>query len=229
MQPHVAHSVSLLESAYSEFSCGVFATSSFQTQGVPLLHLISQHIPLIPVWFIDTGFHFAQTHEFVDELRERFSLTVRVKPPRLDLMRLADQRRERGDSDGCCHLMKVKPLEEHLEQMGEAFYKGEVGNGFCWISGVRRDQTRARGWLKEREFTPQRVTRCHPMIDWTSEQVDAYIAEHDLPVHPLHSKGYSSIGCQPCTIPGNGREGRWPGMSKEGCGIHGLLDRETCG
>ena len=114
----------------------------------------------------------------------------------------------------------LNPLEQLLSvcaQDGEA----------CWISGVRHDQARARRDLGVHEMTPQGVTRIHPMLHWTAEQISEYIDCYALPKHPLAEKGYDSIGCQPCTVPGSGREGRWPGQVKDGCGIHGLISRKV--
>jgi phosphoadenosine phosphosulfate reductase len=221
MSQHIDHSVEVLQAAVEEFGAGAFATSSFQTQGMPLLHLISQHAPRMMVFFLDTGFHFPETYEFLKRVSARFSIRSIVVTSSVSWMPEAEQALERGDTDHCCNLLKVRPLQNLLTVQAQL-------RSSCWISGVRHDQTRARVGLQGRESTEQGVTRIHPMLDWTSDQVDEYIESHGLPRHPLTARGYPSIGCEPCTVPGDGRSGRWPGQPKEGCGIHHLLNREVC-
>jgi phosphoadenosine phosphosulfate reductase len=221
MFSHIEHSVGVIEAAVEEFGAGAFATSSFQTQGMPLLHLISRYAPGLPVLFLDTGFHFPETLRFLVEVAGLLSIRTVVVPPSVSWMPEAEQALERGDTDRCCGLSKVQPLQRLLT--AQAMLRPS-----CWISGVRHDQTWARVGLQEREGTEQGVTRIHPMLDWTTDQVDEYIESHSLPRHPLAARGYTSIGCEPCTVPGDGRSGRWPGEQKEGCGIHHLLNREVC-
>ena len=221
MTQHIERSAELLVAALEEFGEGAFATSSFQTQGMPLLHLVSLHAPRMPVFFIDTGFHFVETHRYLSEVWARLQLRVVMLQRGPEAQSEAYQAREGGDTDRCCHLMKVEPLAGLLDAQHRI-------RPSCWVSGVRHGQTRARDSLEEREKTPQGVTRIHPLLDWTDEQVEEYISDHSLPRHPLHSAGYSSIGCRPCTVPGRGRSGRWPGQEKEGCGIHNLVSRDTC-
>lgn len=214
---HVDQAAAALRDVVGEFKANAFATSSFQTQSMPFLHLIATHAPSLRVWFLDTGFHFPQTIEFMLRVTEDLGLNTMAMTP--DSQRVVDggMLREGGDTDGCCRKMKVEVLDGLLDVYAQ---RGPA----CWVSGVRHDQTRARSRLQEREKTPQGVARVHPMLHWTGEQIEAYVVDHALPRHPLESAGYFSVGCQPCTIPGRGREGRWPGQVKEGCGIHNLID-----
>lgn len=190
------------------------ATSSFQTQSVPLLHLISEAVPQMPVLFLDTGFHFPETLRFRDALVERLDLNLVVLTPR---MGHAGFLREHGqlyrrDPDLCCYLNKVEPLERALEG-----YDG-------WVAGVRRDQTENRRHTPILAWTKDAKLKMSPMATWTDRDVWRYIDEHDLPEHPLLAKGYLSVGCAPCTRPvlaGEGaRDGRWAGNAKTECGLH---------
>lgn len=191
-----------------------FISSSFQSHSLPLLHIISRFDKEIPVYFLNTGFHFPETISFRHEIEELFGLNV------IDLVSPVSktgQRDEQGkfffanNPDHCCYLNKVLPLEPVIE-------KHDV-----WISGVRRDQTKFRSQLQEEEVLNDGKLRYHPMLDWTSKMIWEYRKEFNLPQHPLEDKGFLSIGCMPCTRSvaesGEGRGGRWAGMSKEECGI----------
>ena len=216
---HVEKSAEILRKAYEEFGKLAFATSSFQTQGMPLLHLISTVTPEIPIFFLDTGFHFAETLHFKNLLRYRMNLRVIDVVSNLgDMEESRITERWKHDSDGCCGSLKVKVMDSLLYAKA---------NG-CWISGVRSEQTRAREGLREREAAPHGITRVHPMLRWTAQDVKEYIEKHSLPRHPLWDKGYDSIGCWPCTVRGSGRSGRWEGQRKDGCGIHNLIERKPC-
>lgn len=191
-----------------------FISSSFQTHSLPLLHIISRFDKDIPVYFLNTGFHFPETISFRHEIEKLFGLNV------IDLVSPVSktgQRDEQGkfffanNPDHCCYLNKVLPLEPVIE-------KHDI-----WISGVRRDQTKFRSQLQEEEILNDGKLRYHPMLDWTSKMIWEYRKEFNLPQHPLEAKGFLSIGCMPCTRSveesGEDRGGRWAGMSKEECGI----------
>lgn len=193
----------------------VVVSSSFQTQSVPLLHLISQVCPAMPIIFIDTGFHFAETLAFRDELARRYHLNIRVVGPQIDqaeLFRRYGEGLYRHDPDLCCHLNKVEPMRRALV--------GQRG----WISGVRHDQTAHRAGLRVLEPQPDGPLKVHPLLAWTKADLWTYINRHDLPTHPLLAQGYLSIGCAPCTRPVTAgedeRAGRWTGTGKTECGLH---------
>lgn len=210
-----APAAEILSWAWARFGALVAVSSSFQSQSVPLLHLVSQHCPAMPVIFLDTGFHFGETLRFRDQLRERLGLNIEVLHPEIqknELMQRYGEGLYRRDPDLCCHINKVEPMDRYM-----------VGKS-AWISGVRRDQTAHRRTLRTLEPAAKGLLKIHPMLDWTSRDVWTYINEHDLPVHPLLEQGYFSIGCAPCTRPvGAGedeRSGRWAGNDKTECGIH---------
>lgn len=194
---------------YQDFNPGkVMVTSSFAATSAYFLHIISTIRPEQPVHFIDTGYHFQETLKYKDYLIERFGLNViDVTPDSQQHQVSLENEMWRTDPDLCCQVNKVNPLEEAKE------------NYDLWISSLMRWQTEHRAGLEI--FEERRgMIKFNPMIDVTREERDAYIAEHDLPFHPLVEQGYHSIGCSHCTWKGEGREGRWSGTGKTECGIH---------
>ena len=191
-----------------------FVSSSFQTHSLPLLHIISRFEPEIPVYFLNTGFHFPETIAFRYEIADLFGLNIidAVSP-----VSKAGQRDANGkfffvnNPDHCCYLNKVLPLEPVILSHD------------IWINGVRRDQTKFRSQLNEEEPMADGKMRYHPMLDWTSKMIWEYRKEFNLPEHPLEAQGYLSIGCMPCTrsfVEGSdNRQARWAGTSKDECGI----------
>ncbi len=200
--------------AYKVFGKTMFVSSSFQTHSLPLLHIISRIDKNIPVYFLNTGFHFPETIAFRYEIGELMGLNIidAVSP-----VSKAGQKDDQGkfffvnNPDHCCYLNKVLPLEPVIQ-----------GHD-VWINGVRRDQTQFRSTLLEEEPMAYGKLRYHPMLDWTSKMIWDYRQQYYLPEHPLESQGYLSIGCMPCTRSfldgGDGRQVRWAGTSKDECGI----------
>ena len=193
----------------------LFATSSFQTQSVVLLHIISQIEKSIPVYFMNTGYLFPETTQYKDLLQKKFGLNIIDLKPIVPKILQKDNQGNllfTSDPDYCCFLNKVQPLDSVLAEND------------VWINGVRADQSKVRSELFVEDFAPHNVVRFHPMLDWTKQTVDAYIKEYDLPRHPLDEKGFVSIGCEPCTrkmiITDDERMGRWFGLNKTECGLN---------
>jgi phosphoadenosine phosphosulfate reductase len=210
-----ASTEALLRWAWEAFAPAVALSSSFQTQSVPLLHLVSLICPQMPILFIDTGFHFLETLAFRDELQTRLGLKVVSVRPAVEKSELLAQYGEglyRRDPDLCCYLHKVEPLERAVQGLR------------AWLTGVRRDQTAHRNHLSVVEQGSSDLLKIHPMLHWSQEQIWDYIHQHRLPVHPLFPAGYISVGCAPCTrpvAPGEAeRAGRWAGSPKTECGLH---------
>ena len=185
-------------------------TSSFQAECVVLVHMLRQHAPGIPVLFLDTGHHFADTYAYRDELAARWGLNLvnlRAAEPRPGLWET--------DTQACCSRHKIAPLFEALERYD------------VWFTGLRRDQSPTRASLAEVDRVPlpggTALTKVSPLAAWTTRDVWTYAKAHDIPLLPLYDAGYSSIGCEPCTSlpsdPANPRSGRWGGQKLE-CGIH---------
>lgn len=205
---------SVLAWAWEASGGSVAATSSFQTQSVPLLHMLSEVAPGIEVLFLDTGFHFPETLAFRDRLAAELGLTIRNIVPRggHDAFRKRHGNLHARDPELCCHLNKVEPLEDAL-----ATYRG-------WIAGVRRDQTATRAGFLPASWDAAGRLKVSPLLAWTEADVWQYLHDHQLPEHPLLAQGYLSIGCAPCTRPvhagESGRDGRWAGTAKTECGLH---------
>lgn len=192
--------------------------SSFGAESAVLLHMIAQVDPSLPVLFLDTGKHFAETVAYRDTLVERLGLTnlVMLSP---DPQEIAAQDRNglrwSYDPDGCCEIRKVRPLAKAL-----LAYDGS-------ITGRKGFQSATRQGLPRFEIDSsdaQGRFKINPLASWTKDMLDGHFAEHDLPRHPLEAQGYPSIGCAPCTskvAPGEDpRSGRWKGWDKTECGIH---------
>jgi phosphoadenosine phosphosulfate reductase len=156
--------------------------------------------PTALVFTIDTGVLFPETLATWQAFEERFGITIE-----------AVQARGLGQwTEGlCCGAAKVAALDQALDGVD------------AWITGIRREQspTRAQAARFERD-TRHGVWKINPLADWNERDVWRYIHTHDLPYHPLHDRGYDSIGCAPCTVPGKGRAGRWAGQGKLECGLH---------
>ncbi len=192
-----------------------FAVTSSMADGL-LSHLASRAVPGVNVVFLDTGYHFAETIGTRDWVSGVMPITlVNVLPEKT----VAEQDAEYGaelhdrDPDLCCSLRKVQPLAKAL-----AGYS-------AWGSGVRRDESPTRAGTKVVDWDAKRgMVKVNPLAAWTQEHVDAYIAEHQVPVNPLQEIGYASIGCAPCTRPvapgEDPRAGRWAGRGKTECGLH---------
>lgn len=200
---------------YQDSGKSLFASSSFQTHSIPLLHILSEFDRDIPVYFLDTGFHFPETRVFRDRIAGLLDLNLVIINSPVPKIAQRDEHAAflfTSDPDRCCYLNKVLPMEPVLMTHD------------VWISGVRRDQTRHRKGLDTVAQGIHDTLRYHPMLDWTAKMIWEYRQAYQLPEHPLEAQGYLSIGCVPCTRkfheqPGS-RTGRWAGMSKEECGIH---------
>ena len=201
--------------AWESYAPDIVASSSFQTQSVPLLHIISRVCPEMPVIFLDTGYHFPETLAFRDELKARFNLNIVVIQPTVTKSESLQRYGEalyRRDPDLCCYINKVSPM------------KWAVSWAQAWVSGVRRDQTARRRTLRVFDLQADGPLRIHPMLNWTEDDIRAYREMYDLPVHPLYHLGYVSVGCAPCTRPvffgEDARAGRWSDSEKTECGLH---------
>lgn len=193
----------------------IFATSSFQSHSIPMLHIISRIDKSIPVYFLNTGFLFPETIGFKDRIAEDFGLEIiglESDTPKIHQLNERGQLMYVSDPDYCCYLNKVKPLEKILMQFD------------VWINGIRADQNENRKNMGVEQDAPFGAVRYHPMLNWSSKDIYQYIKVFDLPVHPLEKEGYLSIGCEPCTLKtpdgGNERNARWFGLNKTECGLH---------
>ena len=201
-----------------ESSTGV--VSSFGAESAVLLHLVAQIDPTTPILFVNTGKLFGETLRYRDRLQDELGLTdLRVLGPHPILRAEKDPEGTlwSRDPDACCAFRKVQPLKHALE-------------GFsAFVTGRKQFQTKARTAMQPVEFFEGRF-RFNPLHNWSLADIERYSTDHALPRHPLVEDGYLSIGCIPCTRrlqAGEGyRDGRWPGLEKDECGIHTGLDGE---
>jgi phosphoadenosine phosphosulfate reductase len=191
----------VLKYAVEQFYPRLTMACSFQKEESVLVHMLSEIEPSAHVFTIDTGVMFAETLTTWKAFEDRFDLKVDVIDARSP--------DEPWTADRCCGAAKVDALERALSDVD------------AWITGIRREQAATRAVAPKLEWDEKRgIWKLNPIADWTEKDLWRYIFEHDLPYHPLHDQGYSSIGCAPCTQPGDGREGRWAGQDKTECGIH---------
>lgn len=195
----------------------VCLTCSFQAEDVLLLKLALELRPQLPTLFLDTGYHFAETYAYRDRIAHEWNVRLINLLPR---QTVAEQEAEQGllyqtAPDRCCAARKVEPLFR------------AVANYKVWITGLRREQATTRATLEESAlFTlpgGQQVLKLSPLAHFTTADVWHACEQLEIPLLPLYARGYSSIGCEPCTsLPldgGDARSGRWGGRKVE-CGIH---------
>lgn len=206
-----------LEWAVRNFAPHAVATSSFGADSAVLLHLIAQHAPGLPVYFINTGFLFGETLSYRQRLEDRLGISIielRPKHSRAEFL-AREGALYRTDPDRCCRVNKVEVLQEALRDTA------------CWISGLRGDRSNDRADTRVLEMRGNGLYKLHPIFDWSRSRVETYLEDHDLPRNPLAGQGFTSIGCEPCTAkPLEGRDdrsGRWVGHQKVECGIHDLF------
>lgn len=192
-------------------------TCSFQAEDVLLTKLALELDPTIPILFLDTGYHFAETYQYRDQIAKDWNLNlINLLPEKT----VTEQETEHGllyqtAPDQCCKLRKVEPL-----------FKA-VGGYHIWLTGLRREQAKSRAALEESAlFTlpgGKQVLKLAPLADWTTRDVWYACEQLNIPLLSLYERGYSSIGCEPCTTlpldPNDPRSGRWAGRKVE-CGIH---------
>jgi phosphoadenosine phosphosulfate reductase len=175
---------------------------SFQKEESVLIDMLMEVEPGARVFTIDTGVLFGETYTIWREVEQRYDL-------RIEVIDASPPNGTPWSASNCCGERKVEALARAL-----------AGNE-AWITGIRREQSPTRADAEPVEWDPARgVWKFNPLVDWTDKDVWDYVNENELPYNALHDSGYSSIGCAPCTLPGNGREGRWAGQDKTECGLH---------
>ncbi len=198
---------------------GLVMSTSFGIQSSVLLHMVTRERGDIPVIWVDTGYLFAETYRYAEELRERLELNLRVVTP---LMTAARQeallgRRWEGGLEGLASYNrdnKVEPMNRALQELGAQ----------AWLSGLRRTQARSRADLPVVQ-QQNRTAKVHPIVDWSEKEIYEYIKANDLPLHPLWEAGYVSVGdwhsTQPLSAGMSGEDTRFGGLKRE-CGLHEL-------
>jgi phosphoadenosine phosphosulfate reductase len=192
----------ILSYAVERFHPRLALASSFQKESSVLLDMLLRIEPSARVFTIDTGVLFPETHDVWRAVEERYDVRVEV----YDAV-LPDG--QAWTAERCCADRKVAALERALVGLE------------AWVSGLRREQGPTRTDVAKLDWDGAHgLYKANPLADWTEADVWRYISEHDVPYNPLHDRNYGSIGCLPCTVPGSGREGRWPGQDRTECGLH---------
>jgi phosphoadenosine phosphosulfate reductase len=195
----------VIQWAVDQFAPHLAMTASM-TDAV-LIDLAVKVFPAIEVVFIDTGYHFPETLETVEQVRRHYGLNLRM-------MTVARQSEElwQADPENCCSAVKVGQLDRAL------------AGKEAWMSGLRRDESDTRGSAPIVSRDLRGLVKVNPLATWTDDDVAAYISDNDIIVNPLTLQGYPSIGCMPCTTPvapgEDPRAGRWRGSDKSECGLH---------
>jgi phosphoadenosine phosphosulfate reductase len=221
----LSSTLALLQEIERDWSPATLA-NAFGPEAMVMTDLIARHGLDIEVFSLDTGRLPEETHALAQNVHRRYGGVITMVSP--DPTEVADWVRENGQNgfyenvenrEGCCGVRKVRPLSRQLE--GKR----------AWIAGLRREQSVTRRDLEVSSYDESHgLQKFLPMLDWTKDQVWAYIKDHRVPVNALHSKGYTSIGCAPCTraiSPGEDeRAGRWwwEAQNTKECGIHVAAD-----
>ena len=194
--------------------------TSFQYEGMVIVDMAARKSKDVRVITLDTGRLPAETYDMIEAVRARYGVRIEMVSPEaseIETMVAAHGPNLFYESvalrTACCHFRKVRPLNRKLEKFD------------AWLTGLRRTQSDTRGSLGTVSTENGRL-KISPLVNWSREDVEAYTREHEVPRHPLYAKGYTSIGCAPCsrpTEPGEDeRAGRWwweTGVAKE-CGLH---------
>ena len=221
VNPHVNHTIQLLELAASDHYPATLATA-FGAESVILIHLIAELQLDIAIFSLDTGRLPEQTYDVADQIQRRYPVTIDWYFP--EAIAIEQLNREQGPNSFresienrqyCCHLRKVQPLQRALE--------GKRG----WLSGQRHAHSSERASLPCVSWDNTRqLSKILPLLTWTDHQVWDFIRANNIPYNSLYDQGYSSIGCAPCSRPTTANEdpraGRW-WWEQEGpkeCGIH---------
>jgi len=197
-------------------------TSSFQTEDMVALHMLRKHLPNVPVIFLETGYHFKEVIAYRDRMAAEWNLNLINALPKTTLK---EHEAQHGllyivQPTECCAIRKVEPLMRSLEPFD------------WWFTELRREQSPTRANLRKvedhRTPTGKQMKKVSILADWTMVQVNEYAGAHGIPKLELYARGYTSIGCEPCTaIPEAGadaRSGRWGGKKLE-CGIHTFSEK----
>jgi adenylyl-sulfate kinase len=216
-----AEASDILSWAIDTFGDSFAIATSFQKEGMVILDLASRITSEVRVFTLDTGRLPDETYQMMETVRQRYGVAVEIVFPERDdveqlvaihgpnLFYCSVPARQR-----CCETRKVRPLERKLESLQ------------AWATGLRRDQGDTRAGIPKVEGDPAGRIKICPLADWSGTRVEEYIARHGVPVHPLYARGYTSIGCAPCTraveAGESERAGRWWWEldGKKECGIH---------
>lgn len=206
----VENTNNILRWVFKKYPNKVFSTTSFGVNGIVLLDLINKMKKDVPFYFINTGYHFKETLKVMDHYKKKGFKIIEVFPDVEDSKHVL---REMGP-DVCCSINKVEPMRKILKK----------NRGKIWIAAVSRYQSATRSNFRFLELQDHDIIKIGPMLVWKEDEILRYIKENKLVYNKLYDKGYTSIGCEPCTTPvkegEDRRAGRWRGSNKDECGLH---------
>jgi thioredoxin-dependent adenylylsulfate APS reductase len=214
--------------ALERFSPAIAISTAFQIDGVALIDMAYEIDPHVRVFSVDTGRLPEETFELVEQLRERYpGLRLELLAPEAAHMQALVRHhgpnlfyRSVESRLLCCRVRKVMPLQRYLHGLD------------AWVTGLRRDQWATRTNIRKVEIDHDHggIVKLNPLAEWTGDEVWDYVRERDVPYHPLYDRGYTSIGCAPCTRPTapgeDARAGRWwwESNAPKECGIHCAIE-----
>jgi phosphoadenosine phosphosulfate reductase len=208
----------VLQWAFDTFATNIEIASAFGPEGLVVIDLAAKIQGNFKLFILNTGYLFPETLQVAKDVERRYGIRVEhifseVTPEAQAQMYQPALWRQ--DPSLCCHLRKVKPLEQKLASLS------------AWITAIRREQTAVRSSARKVEWDNKfGLVKVNPLADWTHQMVWDYIRRHKLVYNPLHDRGYPSIGCTHCTQPiaeaEDPRSGRWRGFDKVECGLHEL-------
>jgi phosphoadenosine phosphosulfate reductase len=211
-----AHPREILKWAIDRFGSRLTMGTAFGPEGMVILHWISQLDPSMHVFNLDTGYQFPETLALRDEVERRYGIDVRMMQPETTVEQYEQQHGGpiyKTNPNQCCLDRKIRVLHRAIEGRQ------------AWVSAIRRDQSQDRGRASivgwDKKFN---LVKVNPLANWTKQDVWKMITDHQIPYNPLHDRGYTSIGCWPCTravmFGEDERAGRWSGLAKTECGLH---------
>jgi len=217
----------VLRWAVDRFHPRILMATAFGAEGCCIIHMLAQIEPATTVINLDTGYQFPETLELRKRILYRYGIAVEFIRPELTV---EEYEREHGGplyelrSDQCCHDRKTVPLQLAMRRL----------DPLAWISAIRKDQTADRGQADVVQWDAKfKVVKVNPLLNWTKQDVWAFVMKHDVPYNPLHDQNFPSIGCWPCTRavqPGeDDRAGRWAGTMKKECGLHVIEHQDGSG
>jgi phosphoadenosine phosphosulfate reductase len=212
----------ILRWAVDRFHPRLLMATAFGAEGCCLIHLLAGIEPGVRIINLDTGYQFPETLELRERIRERYGIEVEFIRPEESVA--AYEAKHGGplylfEPDRCCHDRKIVPLTKAVQGYD------------AWISAIRRDQTQHRAVAGAVQWDAKfGLVKVNPLLNWTRQDVWAFIMKHEVPYNPLHDRDYPSIGCWPCTravtTGEDERAGRWSGSAKKECGLHVIPDQE---
>jgi phosphoadenosine phosphosulfate reductase len=207
----------LIKKSFEVFKPNIIASTSFGATSGVIIDLIYKLKLPIKIVYVNTGFFFNETIDYIETLKKFYQdinfIEIGAKEDKETFLKKYGDDISKKNPDFCCRERKIIPFYDYIKNNSIK----------AWISGIRKDQTDFRKKLNKVEVLESGLIKIYPILNWTSKDVYNYLKDNNIPFHPLYEKGYTSIGCEPCTeLPDlyDERSGRWKGLCKKECGLH---------